>query len=243
MTYRDEKEGLRVRVAELQRELDEAKSTVAKLRGDGATSSSGPRGRYSGLLGLDTQFVLDRTLPFEMSTEGYEAVAALMKSRFGVAASQVGRQLDAGGLSISYADGRTRVRWAIDRRPLELSLVSLTGLLGVFGAMVPVSIGHDGFHLSDPQLWAVFGVSLIAATCGIGLGLRSWFKKQSRTKAREASAAFERVVEIATEHAVRNPEEDGPRMRVDVADDGRDAIAETEAELVALAEQTSARSV
>ena len=230
MTYRDETDGLRARVAELERELDEANSTVARLRGDDATESSEPSGRYSALLGQHTRYVRDHTLPFEISAEGYEAIAALMKSRFGVRSSQVGRQLEAGGLRVTYAEGKTRVQWVIDRGPLEASLLSLTGLFSLFGSMIPVAIGHDGFHLSDPQLWAVFGVSLIALTCGVGLGLRSWFKALSQTNAKKASAAFERIVEIANQHAVGVPDKEGPRMRVDVMADERELTAESEAE-------------
>src|SRR5262245_46091292 len=95
MAYRDDEEALRRRVADLEGELSEARATIARLQGESATqavSSDEP----SWFLGAPTRLELERELPFEVTDEGYEAIAELARKRFPASVggvSQVGRTL------------------------------------------------------------------------------------------------------------------------------------------------------
>src|SRR5947207_3024047 len=93
MTYRDDREALQARVETLEQELAGAQATIARLEGRGAADVGSESA--STFLGTPMGLRLERELPFEVTNQGFEAIAELLRSRrpqFGQG-SQVGRKL------------------------------------------------------------------------------------------------------------------------------------------------------
>lgn len=96
MTYRDQKEALRARVADLERELAKIAPGTRPVVGPGMVT-------------------LEHTLPFALSPSGYELIATLVHDRLQLQATRVGQTLTATGrgrdeLSVQVIEGRTLVR-------------------------------------------------------------------------------------------------------------------------------------
>jgi hypothetical protein len=80
MGYRNESDALRGRVVELEEELVAARETIDRLEGRGTTGATReqPAGWFTG---APKRLELTRELPFEIGDEGFEAIAALLRTR------------------------------------------------------------------------------------------------------------------------------------------------------------------
>ncbi|MCZ7677795.1 MAG: hypothetical protein M5U28_03060 [Sandaracinaceae bacterium] len=164
MSYRDESEALRAKVQDLEGRLEDAQAAIARLRGEGAPAPAN-EGERSRLIGAPRRVVLERELPFEVGTEGYEAVAAVLRTRFGLAASQVGRRMTAGPFTMSYEGGVTRLRVVLDRQYRGVGLLTGASLLGGFGTLISVGVIHDVLHGSPAHgLWIL---PIAVAACAL----------------------------------------------------------------------------
>lgn len=211
MSYRDESDALRAKVEDLEGRLEDAQETIARLRGEGAPAPAS-EGERSRLIGAPRRVVLERELPFEVGTEGYEAVAAVLRTRFGLAASQVGRRMTAGPFTMSYEGGVTRLRVVLDRQYRGVGLLTGASLLGGFGTLFSVGIIHDVLHASPAHgLWIL---PIAVAACA--LPLRSLMKRGLASEETRWRGAFEAIVDAATAHAVRAP---SARVRVEAGED------------------------
>jgi hypothetical protein len=225
-TYRDDSESLRARVEDLERQLADAHAKIVRLEGGAVTQSVEARPGW--FLGVSTTMALERELPFEVTDEGYEAIAELLKQRLPVSLqpmSQVGRTLTfrAGNLELKLSRvgaGRTRLELHADHRHHNVLLgaaLAFAALLGV----VPVAETVNAAALGGKALLIGFITVLVASWWLlrrlIGRGL---VRQRSRL-----AAVFESVAELAAKHA------ELPRKgaRIDM-DDERSAEEETLAE-------------
>lgn len=233
VSYRDESEALRAKVQDLEGRLDDAEETIARLRGETAAAPAG-EGEHSRLIGAQKRVVLERELPFEVSAEGYEAVAAVLRSRLAVTASQVGRRMTAGPFTMSYEGGVTRLRVVLDRQHRAAGLLAGASLLGGFGTLVSLGVIHDVLHGSPAHgLWIL---PIAVAACALplrGLIRRSLFSEETRWR-----GAFEAMIDAATAHAVRAP---SAQVRVEAVED-EPVEHEVEREVDRAGASTTARS-
>lgn len=213
MGYRDETETLRARVAELEGELEDARDTIGRLTGQASapqTRASEERGRIAG---GPTHVRYERELDLELTDEGLEAIAEVIRARFGgVTVSQVGRSLTAPGFSLTQKDSMTQISMVGDFRGATAGVLSLAGLGGAFGAMSSLAIFHD-FVMRLPEsallphlLWLtpLIGGMLLLLT-------RRRFGRLLDKRATDTRAAFEAVVELAKRHRVR----ERPKVRIE----------------------------
>jgi hypothetical protein len=198
MGYRDEQEGLRARVADLQEDLARAQQTIERLTGEGAPRGEGQVVEQSRLLGTPRRVILERELAFEVGDDGFEAIAALLRPRLG-AVQQVGRTLHATGFSLQIVDGATRIRMTSDHRALPLAAVSCSVLAGGFAALALFAILHDLVSRSLAQanvLWMVPLCVLLVFPLA-----RAASRRQALALEKQLCATFEAAVEVARRHA------------------------------------------
>ncbi len=207
MTYRDDHEGLRARVKELEGELDVANETIERLRGE-AGAEAPAADEFDAVTGLVKRLHLERELPVEVSDEGLLAIANLLSARMpGGTISQI-----AGTLTHSKANyelrlsrteaGRTKLQATFDyrqvRMPLGLGMpeFALLGSVLTAGVLAGLRFGRAGIAVGI-VLGALVGFALLRAIA-----------KRAMTKDRQQiTAAFEAVVDLAARHgrAIRTP--------------------------------------
>lgn len=155
--YRDESQQLRLRVEQLEEQLDVAHRRIRDLEGAADDSTAGGIGRL--LLGCHTRLNVVRTLDGTLDSERQDEVLEVLRRRFGVLgqASTVGKTLAwssaAAGSSrlveaqLTSRDGRVRIQ--IRER--------LGGLLGgVYGGVLG-GVGGGGLGLIMPLFVSLFG--------------------------------------------------------------------------------------
>jgi hypothetical protein len=199
VTYRDEKESLRARVAELELKLSEREDTIARLTGGAPEHARGDVVTRSPLLGDAALVRLDRELAYEIDDRGFEAIAGMLRRR-GVSPQQVGRTLHAPGLSLECANGRTRIRMSADSRLIPVGAGIGALATGAFAALAGFAVAHDVF---DPGL--AEANFLWIAPLSIALFVPVFWRLASRGAARgerQLRAGFEAIQELAREHAV-----------------------------------------
>jgi hypothetical protein len=211
MGYRDDEEALRRRVADLEGELSEAHATIARLQGESATHA-GASDKPNWFLGAPMRLELERELPFEVTDEGYEAIAELARKRFPTSmggVSQVGRTLtyQQGGvteLKLSrIGPGRTRMSLRSDHRAHGVILgamapgASLFALVGVVAVLRAVGATPASLVVALP---------LVVISCF--LLIRALVARSVVTQRAKMAGLFETVAEIAAQHTV-------PRVRID----------------------------
>lgn len=222
MPYRDESEGLRLRVNELERELAEARDTIARLEGRGATglTESSEPSRFTGV--ARTQ-VLRRDLDFEITEQGYEAIAELMRQRMRATPALVGGTLSYRwqGFEIRVlktGENRSRVELTNDAGPLSIGVAAaalgMAFLCTVPFAGVLADLGH-----SPMAVLVALPFVLLASYAAA----RTLFKRRQEKLQTGRAGFFESVVQVASQH--RKPER-ATRVRVTTE---QDAQAEQEA--------------
>lgn len=213
MTYRDEKEGLRVRVADLEAQLAEERAKVARLTGAGVPPvGTGDTVEHGRLLDAPSRVILDRTLDMEIGDDAFEKIAAVLRPRLGVV-SQVGRTLAARGFSLTSARGETRVRITADLRPFAAGAMSCSALVGGFLALVTFALVHDLVlrSLSEAHvLWMIPTFIVLMFPL-----MRAAMRRSIHAQTTQQHATMEMVLELARQHAL--PPAEGPRVRVAAA--------------------------
>ncbi len=230
MSYRDENEGLRGRVAELEAELAEEKAKVARLTGAAPSQAAGDSEEHGRVLDAPSRINLERTLELEIGDTGFEAIAAMLRPRVGVV-SQVVRTLTANGFSLSSAPGTTHVRVTADYRSLAAGAVSCSVLAGGFAALVAFALAHDLVLRSLAEahvLWMIPTFIVLMFPL-----VRGSFRRLARAQATQQRATMEAVLELARRHAL--PRASAARVRVakastPVVGEARDAEALAEEE-------------
>jgi len=94
MAYRSDKEALRMRIGELEAELEDAQQTIHRLRGDGdASDTLGAR-----LAGAPTTLLVEREVQGELEDGDYDEIVDMLSRRFpGGQVSLLGRRFNWSG--------------------------------------------------------------------------------------------------------------------------------------------------
>ena len=236
MGYRNEQDGLRAQVTELQEQLAHANLRIERLTGNAPLPPAGEVIERSRLLDAPSRVVLERDLDFEIGDEGFEAIAALLRPKLG-AVAQVGRTLTANGFSLACADGATKVRMVGDFRDIAPVAVSASVFLGAFAAFVTFAIDFVDRNLAEGNfLW--MAPLFIAALFAV---VRPFSKRSADTKAKQQRATLEVVVEVARRFAKKRPAAGKARVEVS-ASVSEEGAAETEAAAEAEAAEADAEA-
>ena len=223
MTYRDDNDALRARVEKLETDLAESRSTVERLRGEAAPASS--LVSNSRWLGVPARFERDELLPFEISDQGYERIAAILRARLNVQVSQVGRSLHAPpAFSLDREGAGTRIRMKGDWSGLAIG-VPVGAFLGLLLPGMPAiaffaNAAQHGLRIVALQ--AIWAIPSIAA--GASWLMRKAAARQATRGVAGMTGTFEAVLEAARAHAVG-----APATRVDIADHADDEAEGAEA--------------
>ena len=220
MTYRDETETLRAQVQKLEGELATANEQVARLRGDTPGASAGVAAPDK-LVGEPLVFDEEHVLPYRLTEQGYEAIAALLKERLAVEVAQVGSTLKGTvrrGVGPTFSltcDGdTTRLALRTDLGVLRGSALSGVGLMGMLGGLpiigVLLDLAHNGVGSPLHALWIVPTLML-----GAGYGTRKLAAKRAREGRAKHSGTFAALLDVAAQH--RLGATSGSRVRVEVA--------------------------
>lgn len=227
MGYRDETEGLRVRVAELEQELDRARGRIRELEGGASAGTGVDRILLGGPSRLAHEIEIDGELPHV----AHEEIVEALRERFAVLGqtTTVGRALAWTTLgaptqrfvevSVSVRKGRTLIR-ASER------LGNIAG--GLFGGIVG-GAGGGGLGLIVPAAMAL-GASALAPlvavvwVLAIYAAVRIGFARLARRRDAQLRAAVDELSEIAREHVARSR----ARVRVERAADASDELGELE---------------
>lgn len=223
MGYRDEREALRQRVDELERELAE---TQAELR-RGAPSSTA----INPLVGGPTRIRVERELPGELDEETIAKIVAHLRREVGevgrlerigssVAWSTTGRTGRLVELTLETSEGGTRLRVTEPLHGLVGSLFGgLLGGLGGGGIMLPMI----PLFFQEP-LWLL---GTIPAWLGsVYLGTRALYARTSRKR----HAALERIADEVAEIARAEVGPAAVRARVETPEEEEVEQVEEEAE-------------
>jgi hypothetical protein len=205
VTYRDETETLRAQVEKLEGELASANQQVARLRGEAPGSAAGTAGPDK-LVGEPLVFDEEHVLPYRLTEQGYEAIAALLKERLAVDVAQVGSTLKgtvrAGvgpTFSLTCEGDTTRVKLRTDLTHAARQ----HALGGVAGRALRWAASHRHHHgpgaqrhrLASPR--AVGGAHAAARR---GLGMRKLTAKRAREGRAKHSGTFAALLDVAAQH-------------------------------------------
>lgn len=223
MSYRDEGDALQAKVGKLEGDLAAAEAKIARLEGRAPAVQTEPSERS--WIGAPTSIALVAELDHEIDADGYEAIAAVARERFGVQVAQVGRSLHAGSfLSITRAGDKTVVRVAAAWKVLRAGPISAGALSGIFGGLISTALLHDLAHASPATLLAHATWIVPSLALGVGWLARGRAKRLAEQNVERYRGLFETVLELAERHAIREP---AARARVAVED------SDLEAELAA----------
>ena len=225
MGYRNEQDGLRAQVTELQEQLAHANLRIERLTGNAPLPPAGEVIERSRLLDAPSRVVLERELDFEIGDEGFEAIAALLRPKLG-AVAQVGRTLTANGFSLACADGATKVRLVGDYRALAFGAVSGSVLLGAFAAFANFAIAHDFVNRNLAEVNFLWMAPLFIAV--VFAFARQLSRRSAHAQAKQQRATLEAVVEVGQRFAKKGPAAGKARVAVS-ASVSEEAAAETEA--------------
>ncbi len=240
MTYRDETETLRAQVAKLEGELSAAKHEVERLRGaatDDATGVAAPDRWVGEPLVFDEEHVL----PFRITEQGYESIAALLKERLAIEVSQVGSALHgtvrAGvgpRFSLTCEGDTTRIKLRTDVSMLRGGAASGPGLMALFGGLptlgLMLDLANRGIGTPLHALWAVPMLML-----GAGYGTRKLAARRAREGRAQHTGTLAALLDVAAAHRLaQDSAADATRVRVELA-------AEQEVEVAAAAEAEKER--
>ena len=228
MGYRDETDGLRARVSELEQELSEARGRIRELEG----GASAGKGIDRLLLGAPSRLAHEIELDGELPHAAHEEIVEALRERFAVLGqtTTVGRALAWTTLgapsqrfvevSVSVRKGRTLIR-ASER------LGNLAG--GLFGGIVG-GAGGGGLGLIVPAAMALGGSALapwvaVVWVPAIYAAVRVGFARLARRRDAQLRAAVDELSAIAREHVSQSR----ARVRVERSADASDELGELEA--------------
>ena len=212
MGYRDETETLRRRVAELEGELGDARETIGRLTGLERAPETGSTEKKSAILGAPKYVKLERELDLEVTEEGLEAIADLLRRRpdGGTAVSQVGRTLTAAGFSLSQRDGMTQISMTGDYQTVPFASVIGSVIGGGFAGLVTFGIWHDFIaRIAEANVLWIAPIFMVM----FFMFFRAQLARSVKRRATELQATFEAAVELCKRHRVR----EAPRVRVEEA--------------------------
>ncbi len=234
MSYRDEQDALRGRVAQLEGELADARATIARLSGGTAHTEPGTKIERSRLIDGPSRYEREERLPYEISEVGYERIAEVLRTRLGLTnVSQVGRSLVSPGVfSLSREGDHTRVRMTMSWQGLKGGPIAMGGLAALFGGLPTLAVLLEVATHGGPSYLPFLALGIVPALARGGAVLgRRLSAKRSRDGLAQAQGAFETILAIAEEHRVT------PRARVELeADDEVDEV-----ELAPMADRELAR--
>ena len=207
MAYRDEAEGLWLRVEDLEAELSSARETIARMQGE-SVAAEVEEEKPQWFTGAAKRLRIERELPFELTDSGYEAIADLLRGRWPTALiSQIGGTLtcrfNVVELRVARMEGgRTQVR-------MTGNYAGWGVLQGMGCAGVSVA-GLGRIHKSRKELAGLFEtVALLAA--------------------KHAKPQRKRIVEPATKGSEASAAEDAEAVAEAEAQAEAEAVAEAEA--------------
>jgi hypothetical protein len=207
MAYRDDREQLRVRVAELEDELKSAREQIRVLEG---TAPRGRRGFGELLTGAPLRLLHERVIDGELSAKAHEEIVEALRRRFGALgqASTVGRTLAwsnvvpqgtrAVEISVSARDGKTTVR-GMER------MSNLAG--GLFGGIVG-GVGGGGMAFVIPLVLAVripalMPIAVLAWVLAVYGAVRVGFARAVAVRDRELQGAVNEIASIVEAEVTR----------------------------------------
>lgn len=213
MTYRDETESLRAKVATLEERLAESDAQVARLRGEAPATPSSAAAAPDRLVGETIVYDDTVELPFRISERGYEAIAALLAERLGISAAQVGSSLKGGLFALTCEGDTTRITLRTDLRGLRGAVWSGGFLTLLFGGLPTLGVIMDATHGGMPAalhaLWA-----LPVAMAGGTLAMRRVAAKRAREGRAKHQGTLAAVLDLAHQHRLEAPGAAGVRVRV-----------------------------
>jgi hypothetical protein len=225
VTYRNDSEALRARVDELEGNLAAAEDRIAKLTGAKTSDEVQREIRESKLIGASSGATLAQTFPFEIDTEGYEAIAALVRERMNVEVSQVGHSLTTRGdvFSLRRENGQTTLRLHGNWVSPVGSLVSVGTLSTMFLGLPALGVLLD-INMHHPEISIVNAAWLVPSIVGAVLWpVRSRIQKVAKTKLALHQGTFEALRALAEKHAVK-----GDLARARVAIESEEPLEESE---------------
>jgi len=237
MAYRSENDGLRLRIEELEAELDDAKQTIQRLRGEGeAAQSLGAR-----LAGGSLALTVEREIDGELDDADYDEVVDMLARRFpGGQVTVLGRRFNWSGgkhkarrleVTITRRAGKSYLRIHEPLRQLASSVFGGIMVSGGAGLLTLTLIALKK-QLAINPLWAVVPMVLL-----IYWACRSIYQWPEGARRRELGV----IADDITEH-IRSQQQ---RVRIDdEVERNQQAEAEAEAEQAAVeeAEAEAARS-
>jgi hypothetical protein len=220
--YRDDREQLQVRVELLEGELSDAEERIERLTGARASMAAGDIETTNRILDAPGFVKRVRELDFEVTEDGLEAIADLIRARTGQPVYQVGRTLTGTGFSLRQEEGRTIVELKKDFSGLTAGAAASSVLVGGFASMAGLALWHDLVmrSVSEANILWIAPIVIVAAFAG--------FRKISQTKARggaqKLSGTFEAVLELAERHLAESETRARVEADADVATEVEDPV-------------------
>ncbi len=228
MTYRNDSDALRERVQKLEGDLASANETIERLKGETAETSPGTQIEHSRFVDGPSLFAREELLPYEISEEGYEQIADVLRTRLAATnVSQVGRTLTVPGVfSLTREGTSTRIRMTGTWSHLKQATLAFGGLAGFFGGLMSAGVLADIANHGGPWYLPFFVLGIAPALAGGAMFLgRKRSAKHSKNGLEKLQGTFETILSVAQEHRVP------PAVRARVEDvDADEAEEEVEAE-------------
>lgn len=216
VVYRNDEERLRAKVGELEAALTDTRAQLAALRGTGSSvvAIQGEAPAPLTKLGIPSTLRIEHVVDGELTVEGFEAIADVVRRRLGKATTQVGARLEtlprrAGDpedrVVVLVRDGQTRIGLERDFREVPVTGHWVIGLTGMLGPLV-AAIAGDLLHLSGTailanMLWTtpLCGAIAVPAARALARGQLD----RIRGELAERRGTFAAIVELAARHTTR----------------------------------------
>ena len=200
MGYRDERDGLRVRVEELESELAASKAREVALQGDDERDVL-PEPKV-GLLGVPLRLRMRREVPFKVSQEGLDEIAKLLRCRLPKASlhqrpTGVVQTLSTHEVSVQHTEEGTTINLStLLRNGIREAMVAWVVMSTLSITMAGQSILPSAFTM------LALPVVVVGSLFVAGAFMR-WYAKRHR---RELMALFAAVADVAEQYRVLAPQ-------------------------------------